>query len=247
MAAQSRLPAILLTRPPEQSARFAQALLAEHPGLRMVISPLLAPRHLSPALPDRAFTALILTSETGAEAARRIAAEGRALPKTAFCVGERTASAARAAGFQAASADGDAEALLALILARNPTPPLLHLHGREARGNLAERLNSAGIETVSAVAYEQNLQPLTPEAAALLCSDQPVLAPVFSPRSARALAAECARIGAKSPLTIAAISPAAAAPFAGADVLVAAHPDAANLMQVIASRLATLNLPPSQH
>lgn len=247
MAAQSRLPAILLTRPPEQSARFAQALLADHPGLRVVISPLLMPRLLSPALPAVNFSAVLLTSETAAEAARRIAAEGVPLPKAAFCVGARTARTAQAAGFDATSADGDAEALLALILARKPAPPLLYLHGRETRGDLAERLNSAGIETVSAIAYEQNLHPLTPEAQALLRSDQPVLAPVFSPRSAQALADECARIGASAPLTIAAISAAAAAPFAKGHVLVAAHPDATNLMQVIASRLATLNLPPSQH
>lgn len=247
MAAQSRLPVLLLTRPPEQSARFAQALLAEHPGLRVVISPLLVPRYLSPSLPDRAFSALILTSETGAEAARRIAAEGRALPKAAFCVSDRTTEAAQAAGFEATSAEGNAEALLKLILARKPAPPLLHLHGREVRGGLAERLNSAGIETVAAIAYEQNLQRLTPEAEALLRAGEPVLAPVFSPRSAQALADECARIGARALLTIAAISPAASAPFAGGDVLLAAHPDAAGLMQVMALRLASLNLPPSPH
>jgi len=247
MVAQSRLPAILLTRPPEQSARFAQALLAAWPGLRVVISPILAPYFISPALPNVAFGTLILTSETGVEAARRIAAEGRVLPRSAFCVGDRTARAAQAAGFAATSASGDAEALLALILARKPDTPLLHIHGRETRGELFERLNSAGIETISAIGYEQNLQPLTPEAEELLRSGRPVLAPVFSPRSAQALADECARVGATSPLTIAAISAAAAAPFAQSDVLLATHPDAAMLMQVIVSRLASLNLPPSQH
>lgn len=212
-----------------------------------MISPLLVPSFLSPALPDRAFTALVLTSETGAEAARRIAAEGRKMPKTAFCVGARTAAVAREAGFDATSADGDAEALCALLTSLRPPAPLLHLHGRETRGDLGERLNSAGVETVSAVSYEQNLSPLIPEAEALLRSDTPVLAPLFSPRSARALADECARIGARAPLTLVAISQAAAAPFSGGDVLVAPTPDAAGLMQVIASRLATLNLPPSQH
>lgn len=235
-----------MTRPKPQSARFAGRLRAAHPDLEIVISPLLVPRFLRPEIPPGA-QALILTSETGAEAARRIAAKVPDLPRRAFCVGGRTAQAASDAGFEASSAAGDAEALLSMILAQHPAPPLLHLHGRETRGDLAERLSSAGIETFSAVAYEQNLHPLTPEGVALLQGAAPVVAPVFSPRSALALVAEYARIGGSAPLIPVAISPAAAVAFRGTDVTIAARPDGEAMLAAISSRLASLNLPPLAH
>lgn len=246
MARQSRAPAILLTRPEAQSARLAESLRARHPGLTIVISPLLVPRFLRPEIPAGAQT-LILTSETGAQAARQIAALQGGLPKQAFCVGDRTAQVAREAGFEATSAEGDAQALLALIQAQNPTPPLLHLHGRETRGDLAKRLNSAGIETFSVLAYEQNLQPLTPEAVALLQGSAPVIAPIFSPRSGHALAVEYRRISGTAPLFPIAISPAAAGAFQGHDVTISTRPDGEAMLVAISSRLASLNLPPVPH
>ena len=233
----ARAPVILLTRPAAQSARFARALLAQFPDLSVVISPLLVPRFLSPQVPDRNWTALILASETAVEAAQRIAAEGTKLPARAFCVGNQTASAAGAAGFDPMSADGDTTALLTLITEHSPRGPLLHLHGREVRGDLAEGLEKAGIMAVSLIAYAQDLHPLSAEAEALLQSPGPVLAPVFSPRSADALAQECRRINARAPMTIIAISPAAATAFGMGDTTSAAHPDAASMIAAIASRL----------
>lgn len=236
MAPQSRAPTVLLTRPAAQSARFAADLRARHPDLTLLTSPLLTPTFLSPDLPDTAFTALILTSETAVRAARLLPG----LPIHAFCVGTRTARAATAAGFAATSADGDVTALFTLITTLRPKGPLLHLHGRDTTGDLGARLNSAGIETVSVPAYDQTLQPLSPQATALLRSTTPILAPVFSPRSARALASECARIHATAPLTVVAISPAAAAAFP--DAIIAATPDAAAVLQAITSWLKPATL-----
>ena len=231
MATQSRAPTVLLTRPLAQSARFAADLLARFPGLQIVTSPLLTPAFLAPPIP--AFTALILTSETAARAASRLIP-----PNThAFCVGHQTANAARAGGFTTTSADGDGDALFTLLTTLKPQVPLLHLHGRHTTGDLASRLNFAGIETFSVIAYEQSLTPLTPAAVQLLLSTTPKLAPVFSPRSARALADECARIHATAPLTIIAISPAAAAPFPAARTLIAATPDAPAMLVALSSRL----------
>ena len=90
MARQSQ-PTILLTRPLAQSQRFAAMVGGA------VIAPLMVPEFLSPPLPTRDFAAVVLTSETGVEAARRISAAGAPLPKRAFCVGDRTAKAAQAA------------------------------------------------------------------------------------------------------------------------------------------------------
>ena len=237
MATQSRAPVILLTRPAAQSARFAKALLAQFPNLTVVTSPLLTPRFLWPQVPDRDWTALILTSETAVEAAKRIAADGTRLPTRAYCVGSRTAAEALAAGFDALSADGDADDLLSLITTRLLPGPMLHLHGREIRGEIGERLNATGIETVSLVTYAQDLQRLSGEAEALLRRPDPVIAPVFSPRSAAALARECSRIAACAPLSIIAISPSAATAFGAGTIAIASHPDAVAMIAAIASRL----------
>ena len=243
MATQSRAPVILLTRPAAQSARLAQALLAEHPDLTILTSPLLAPRFLLPEVPDRDWTALIFTSQTAVEAARRIAADSTHLPTRAFCVGKQTAFAAASAGFDPLSADGDADALLALITSQRLPGPLLHLHGQEVRGGIAQKLENAGIDTTSLVAYAQDLQPLSSDAAALLEQPFPVLAPVFSPRSAKALAQECARIGVRAALMVIAISPAAASAFGAGDITVAAHPDAPSMITAISSRLKAQGKP----
>ena len=243
MAIQSRAPVVLLTRPAAQSAHFAGMLLARIPDVTIVTSPLLAPSFLSPQVPPRDWAALIFTSQTAVEAARRIAADGTQLPTRALCVGQQTAMAAKAAGFDALSADGEVKALLALIAAQSPRGPLLHLHGRETLGNIGQRAQDAGFTTVSLVAYAQDLQPLSPVALQLLRRPGQVLAPVFSPRSATALAQECVRIHARAALAVIAISPAAATAFAAGDITVADHPDAPSMVAAIASRLKVQSKP----
>jgi uroporphyrinogen-III synthase len=234
MATQS---AILLTRPAAQSQRFAEALRVRVPDVVVVISPLIVPAFLTPDIPARDWTAVIFSSETAVQAARRIAADGGRLPSRAFCVGAQTARMAREAGFDAVSADGDGQALLALIQAQTPAGPLLHLCGRETRVDLAKMLSESRLETVSAVVYAQDILPLTAEATKLLLQDTPVLAPVFSPRTGAILAHELARIGARARVHVVAISPAAGEAFAPKDVTTALHPDAPSMIEAVASRL----------
>ncbi len=171
---------VLLTRPMAQSQAFAASLAARFgQAVRPVISPLMVPVFLTPKLPDGPFAGVIFTSATGVEVSMAFD-----LPKRAFCVGAQTAARARAAGFQAVSANGDAAALVAAILADPPHGRLLHLRGEDARGDIAETLTSAGTETVSAVVYRQDPQPLTDEALTILALDGAVIVPLFSPRSA---------------------------------------------------------------
>ena len=234
MAPQSRALPVLLTRPEAQGDRFA-AMLRERFGdaVQVVASPLLAPVFLSPDIPKRDHAAVILTSETGVQAAQRLAAR-HALPRLALCVGDRTAQAAQAAGFQARSASGDADALVQMILADPPDGPLLHLHGRETRGDLAARLSAAGLHVDAATVYSQEPQPLTAQARALLDGTGPVLVPLFSPRTARLFAATAPHHAA---LWIAALSPAVADALAGlapARLAVSPRPDAASLIGVMA-------------
>ena len=240
MARQSRAPVVLLTRPAPQSQRFAQALQARLPSVQVIVSPLMQTEWLHSALPSLAFGALILTSETGAEAAGRLRATGSPLPATAFCVGPRTTDTACAAGFEAISADGDVHALAALIRATNPQGPLLHIRGEDVAGNLTETLTNSGIETHSAILYAQRPCPLSPAALTLLQAEGPVLVPLFSPRSAQILA-QALPPEAKAPLWIVAISQAAAtaAPaLTPARLAVAPHPDGGNMLQTVLQMLS---------
>jgi len=171
---------VLLTRPEAQSRAFGAALVERFgQRLRPILSPIMAPVFLTPDLPDGPFAAVIFTSSTGVRAAK-----GLPLPPRAFCVGAQTAAAALSAGFQTVSADGDAGALVAAVLAYPPAGRLLHLRGQDTRGDVAEQLNSAGTDTLSLVVYRQDPQPLTDEALDLLASADTLIVPLFSPRTA---------------------------------------------------------------
>lgn len=204
MAPQHHALPVLLTRPAEQAHRFAKELAVRFGDrLQTIISPLMVAEYLAPDWPDLAYTTAILTSETGVAAAVRLRNLGRVLPDRAICVGDRTASVAQAAGFQAVSAKGDAEVLLDLILASDDPGPFLHLRGREARGDIAPRLAAKGRPAQSAIVYQQRPQPLTARARAILDGPDPVIIPLFSPRSVTLLA-ESGPF--RAPLLIAAIS-----------------------------------------
>lgn len=228
MSRQSR-PKVIVTRPADQGAAFAARLAQAFAGVEVIVAPLLAPQFLPHDLPRGRFAGVIFTSGTAVAAVA-----GDALPRRAYCVGQATARAARAAGFDAQSADGDAEALLAQIIAAPPPGPLLHLHGVETRGALAARLTAAGIPAQGVVVYRQQPQPLTPAAQTALAGDAPVILPVFSPRSAVLLADALA--GARAPLLAAAMSPAVAAALGGlplARLETAEHPDAAAMVAAV--------------
>ena len=241
MAKQSRDVTILLTRPLAQSLRFAREVERALPGVPIILSPLMVPEYLTPPIPLQNFTAVILASSAAVEAARRISAAGSKLPSRAYCVGSRTATAAKIAGFDAVSANGDAAALLALIIADKPTGQLLFLRGYDSTGGIEENLISAEIETVSIICYRQLPQSLNLIATAHLHGIAPVILPVFSPRSALLLQAETARISARSPLWIAALSPAIAAVMDRktiARLATADHPNSADMILAMQSLTA---------
>ncbi|MFC2970020.1 uroporphyrinogen-III synthase [Acidimangrovimonas pyrenivorans] len=234
-------PVLLLTRPQAQSERFARAVTERlGDGVEIVISPLLEIRDRDADLPQ-APRGLIFTSENGVRAyARRVSR--RDLP--VWCVGDRTAAAARAAGFAAGSAGGDAEALLALLSAEKPAGPLLHLRGAHARGEIAQRLSAAGIETVEAIVYDQVPRLLSPQARAALAGTAPVYAPLFSPRTARLLVDAAAE--ARAPLHVIAMSAAVAAAaqaLGKASISTAERPDAGAMLDLLAHRIAAAGAP----
>jgi uroporphyrinogen-III synthase len=187
MTAQSRLPVILLTRPLTQSQRFAGRITGAFGPQTTLISPAMEIRALDVAAPMGDFSDLVLTSQNAAGIAARLEFP---LPRHAYCVGEQTAEAARQAGFSATALGGDAAGLITALQVARPKGRLLHLHGRETRGDVAKELTKAGIETVSVVIYDQTALPLSSIALQALAGEDPVILPVFSPRTATILAAQ---------------------------------------------------------
>lgn len=226
-------PTILLTRPQAQSLELA-ARLRPRVGeeVPILVSPILeivpVPFHVTvqPGF-------VVLTSAHAASAAGK-AAELSGLP--AFCVGDRTAEAAHLAGFTAVSGGGAATDLAALIERMRPSGPGLYLRGRHAAADLEETLTSAGIETHSVIAYDQRPLPLSAEARAVITGNATPILPVYSPRSSRLLAAECA--DAEAQPDVVAISPQAAQPWLGlhAKVFVAPAPDGQSMEDMITER-----------
>ena len=205
------MPAFLLTRPTAFSQRFAATLQdCFGPDLSITISPLIAPTLLETPFPAGPWGSLILTSETGVAAFAQHPNRPDGLPKRAFCVGNRTAEEAKMAGLEPVSADADAVALIKLIQAHKPEGRLLHICGAHRRGDVAENLTRLGHPTDAFVLYEQHQQPLSDAAKDLLRGTRPVMAPLFSPRTAALFAQELSTFDPKAPIICPVISDAAA-------------------------------------
>ncbi|QBY02395.1 uroporphyrinogen-III synthase [Rhodophyticola sp. CCM32] len=171
-------PLLLLTRPAPQSSRFAARFTGR---IEVVIAPLQEIAPLEPRLSLDGVGALIFTSENGV---RRFAdmSDRRDLP--VFCVGDHTAEVAQAAGLQARSAGGTAAELVALVQAAHTGGRVLHIHGRHTRGDVAGLLSAAGLEARGVATYEQRACARPAAFDGTLSRGRPVIAPLFSPRSA---------------------------------------------------------------
>lgn len=184
--------------------------------------------------------ALLFTSANGVRfGARRLAERGMPV----FCVGRRTAQAARAAGFGTIEhAGGDARDLARLVSARlDPGGgALLHLCGRERKAELGKALRAAGFDLRETPVYEARLAACLPAGVrARLETGDIDLVLVYSERTARRLA-ELLVQGEEAVLPFAArlgaLSAAAARPledrFSG--VIIADKPEEASLMAAMA-------------
>lgn len=225
---------LLLTRPQAASERVMADLRAMGaPAFDPVISPALKMIPVD-ALPDSgAASGLVFTSANGVRA--WVAMGGRCdLP--AYAVGKGTASTARQAGFDVWTAGGDADALTDGLLRLGPAGPLLHVHGRHTRGNVAQRLTDAGLPCAGFVAYDQQEQPPRQAALRILGEKRPVVVPLYSPRSA-------ATVGSwpvKAPLLVAAMSQAVANACESAhikEMAIAARPESASMLDCVAGLL----------
>lgn len=170
---------LLLTRPEGANAAFADRLPEQvRAGVRLVESPLMRIEATGADATLGAQEAAVFSSVNGV----RFAPEGAG--RRAWCVGEATARAARAAGWRADCAGRTAEELIRTLAETRPAAPLCHFCGVHVRGDVAGALRDAGLIARSAVVYDQVLLPLTEEARAALEGPAPVIVPLFSPRAA---------------------------------------------------------------
>ncbi len=231
----SPLPRILVTRSEPGASETAQRLRAA--GFDAIVEPLFAIVPVDASIPE--FDALAFTSANGA---RQFARLSRRRDVRVFCVGARTAQAARDAGFtEVVSADGDVEALIDLIARKLPHEMrLLHVGNSESRGDLAERLSAAGhVARFVPVFHAAPVQSPGPRLAALLAREAQINAVmVHSPRAATILAGFVDSAGGRALPPVGAISEAAAAPLAdhAARIEIAATPDESALVSAL-SRL----------
>jgi uroporphyrinogen-III synthase len=192
---------VLLTRPQPDGERTAAALRAR--GHTVVLAPLLRIEPLADAPLDGApWTAILVTSANAAAAIGGHArvTELRALP--VLTVGARSAQEMRAAGFKdVSSADGDAQALAALALARLPRGvSLLYLAGVDRSGDLAAALSPHGFRVNTAAIYRAVATDALPAAAADALAEGVGGVLHFSRRSAQTFVdtAQRAGLGAKA-------------------------------------------------
>ena len=146
---------VLVTRPEPDGERTAAKLRAR--GAEVLLAPLL---QIEPfrdvALGNGPWVALAMTSANAVPAITQHPRRGELLALPAYVVGQRTAEAARAAGFSdVRSADGGVDDLVRLIAARHRggTAPVLYLAGEDRAGDLAGALAPARIEVRSVVVY----------------------------------------------------------------------------------------------
>ncbi|QMW24132.1 uroporphyrinogen-III synthase [Sandaracinobacteroides saxicola] len=192
--------ALLITRPQPEADLTARA--ARTAGFTPIVAPLLLPEPVPWTLPADPFDALLLTSPQAPALA------GAALPLAApaWCVGARTAQAARAAGLtHLVTGDSNGAALLARAAAAGLTT-LLHLAG-EDRTPLAP---PPGLTLLIRTVYRARAVTALPKAALAHLTGPAPLVALFSARTAT-LFATLAHALPRARIALATLSPAIAA------------------------------------
>jgi uroporphyrinogen-III synthase len=230
---------LLMTRPRAASERFVAGLpVTVSAQLSPVFSPLIEIRPLDVAPDLSGVGALVFTSANAVAVASELI---RRRDLVCYCVGPATTEAARGAGWHATQSGDTAQQLIANLTRIRPDVQLLHLRGVHARGDIAENLSRAGVSCDEKAIYDQSLLPLSDAAAGVLAGPAPVLAPFFSPRTARQFAETA---NPRAPLWLTALSSAVAEPLKTLpfqDLAVAAAPNNAAMGKTVEMSLKRAN------
>ncbi len=203
----------------------------------IVLSPLIEIEVLPTQVSLAQYCGLIFTSENGVQAFTRVYGQ-HDMP--AYCVGDRTAKAASAAGLRAFSANGTADDLVAMVKGVDANGALLHVRGEHSRGDIAGRLSQQVDEVM---AYRQVPVPLSVKAREVLEGEHEVILPLFSPRTAQLFFKHGLQI--KAPVRVVAISNAVNEVILETNlaenitISIARKPDAVAMLQAIKGRIDT--------
>lgn len=230
----------LILRPLEQGQETAEALAGlGHEG---IVAPLLRIIPNESALAElerlRPVVRLILTSANGLAFLPATPDWLAEIPID--CVGEATATLAAAKGFaHPRGLGGNAQMLLAALLAE-PAPKghVVHLAGRDRRGEITEELARAGWSAAALETYRAEISESLPDHIIRMITDQQFDGVIVtSPRMAEAFAAILVRdLQSVEIPPVLAISPATAQPLltrAGQKVSIAREPTMASIFQLI--------------
>ncbi|HET9413763.1 MAG TPA: uroporphyrinogen-III synthase [Pseudolabrys sp.] len=226
---------VVVTRPQADSERTAAAL--EVLGHEVLVAPLMRVELVAIDLAGT-WSAIVITSANALPAIPATADGVKTLP--VFAVGDRSAEAARRAGFaEVSSANGDIKDLVRLIAARavGAKAPLLYLAGEDRSGDLVAQLAAHGIDVEMKVVYRIVAEVFPPVlAAALECGDVDAVLH-FSRRSAELFVEGARSSGVAGPaedVRHLCLSSQVAEPLAGASrIAVAARPEEAALVALL--------------
>lgn len=179
---------LLLIRPRAASVRFADQLQAAIGDMRFLISPLMEiePVPLDPSAANA--DTIVFTSINAVQAWARAQ-----LPthQRCFCVGEATGAEAKRYGFEPEISGGTLEHLIDDLTKVESLGRAMHIRGEHTRGDLKAAMAHMGHDAHDSIAYRQHLRPFSQQALDLLIGGEPVIVPLFSPRSAGQFASEC--------------------------------------------------------
>ena len=230
---------VLVTRPIEDGAKTAERLKKR--GVDVVLAPVTAITSTGQAPPSTPFDAVLISS---ANAIRHLPddARTRLLHVPLFCVGEKTASVARSAGFTSVTTGtGDGRALVKLVASTlKPSATLLYLTGTPRKPFIEEGLSASGFEPLVTELYRTvSVEPWPGGARELIITCDKALH--FSRASVEALLVAAEKAGLSSTLrglTHLCLSEDVAVPLRENDysqILVAAKPseeDVLNLLHI---------------
>ena len=230
---------VVVTRPLADSERTAAALRAR--GHDVLVAPLL---HVEPVAADfgGGWGGIIITSANAPGAIAGHPARDKLIKLPVYAVGQRSADAARQAGFSnVTSAGGDVRDLVRLIAARraDAAAPLLYLAGEDRAADLIAELVAHGIAAEMAIVYRAAAAPFPSALIAALKAGEVDTVLHFSKRSADNYLAGAAQAGiAKQALAVRhlCLSAQIAEPFvqAGASRIdTAKRPDEAGLIALL--------------
>ncbi len=227
---------VVITRPQADGERTATALRAR--GHEVLVAPLMCVEAIAANLAG-AWGAVIVTSANAPSAIAHNPARDALIKLPLFAVGQRSAEAARQAGFiNVKSAGGDVRALVTLVGEHaDAKAPLLYLAGEDRAGDLIGELSTRGIAAEMRVVYRAVAALFPPALIAALKGGEVDIVMHFSRRSAENYMVGAKKAGIAGPALAVrhlCLSAQVAEPLAGASrIVIAARPDEAALVELL--------------